>query len=832
MKQLYKTFLSLAILSAASWQCMDAKQLSFSKAMKNLPEKFSINNTRAQLKADHVATFEGLNVAYVINRPGDNGFVLVSADDLLPQVLGYADSGNFDSTNIPPALKQWIEEYGRQLSYATNHAGTLPTETSEARASISPLCKAKWGQSKPFNDECPKTNNVNDPTGCTATAVAQVLKTHNWPTKGKGINTYTYTANGISRQSQFNFSDTEFDWTNMLDSYSNSYPQTQAKAVATLMAGVGNACRMMYAKDASGAYLQDAAYGLVHLLRYDKGVSFVARDYYTTHEWDSMMYNELKEGRAIVYTGLNDSAAHAFVVDGYADGYYHLNWGWNGMSDGYFLLTALDPTSQGIGGSAAGYNFTQSAIIYVKPESENSEYNIILTHKGAFQTEKNDYASNSNVDFKHNGTYFEAYTLVNKEINLGVLMTPENGGETVFVEGPNFSAKTSYGNMGWLQYFESYSMPASVFPKSGTYFITPAFKSDGVVEGIRCSTGYSNTLKMTCSASGVTFEQVPVKRTLSVSDFKASTGVYQGKQCSFTATISNSGEEFHDFVHIGLFNSKGELKGTLDRVHANIPDGESCELTFSGVLKVNNVGTPAGEYDAYLYTEDRTKIGASPLKVTIEKVSTDKLSFTSSVIVKDANGNGTADSPYLIGNNFSFDLTINVKSGFFDDMVNYYGYFASDPNGGRYPTISNNLKTFLVGAGNSQTITYNINTAEVPLNELFYIWAYGMHSDWSASTAFIGNAIYLKRTSSGLESIATDDSCLAPNPATETTTLSSASAINDVAIYSMGGVRMTASIVLRETHKITFDVSQLPAGYYVVAAQMSDGPKTFKLIRR
>jgi len=52
---------------------MDAKQLSFSKAMKNLPEKFSINNTRAQLKADHVATFEGLNVAYVINRPGDNG---------------------------------------------------------------------------------------------------------------------------------------------------------------------------------------------------------------------------------------------------------------------------------------------------------------------------------------------------------------------------------------------------------------------------------------------------------------------------------------------------------------------------------------------------------------------------------------------------------------------------------------------------------------------------------------------------------------------------------------------------------------------------------------
>ena len=86
----------------------------------------------------------------------------------------------------------------------------------------------------------------------------------------------------------------------------------------------------------------------------------------------------------------------------------------------------------------------------------------------------------------------------------------------------------------------------------------------------------------------------------------------KGNNVLFTATISNSGEEFHDFVHIGLFNSKGELKGTLDRVHANIPDGESCELTFSGVLKVNNVETPAGEYDAYLYTEDRTKIGASP----------------------------------------------------------------------------------------------------------------------------------------------------------------------------------------------------------------------------
>ena len=63
------------------------------------------------------------------------------------------------------------------------------------------------------------------------------------------------------------------------------------------------------------------------------------REWFDLISWENMIYSDLKAGHPVYYDGVNGSntGAHAFVVDGYSsDGFFHLNWGWGGMSNGYF----------------------------------------------------------------------------------------------------------------------------------------------------------------------------------------------------------------------------------------------------------------------------------------------------------------------------------------------------------------------------------------------------------------------------------------------------------------------------------------------------------------
>ena len=83
------------------------------------------------------------------------------------------------------------------------------------------------------------------------------------------------------------------------------------------------------------------------------------------------LYHELAEGRAIIYAGQSTGGGHEFVCDGYqGEDYFHINWGWSGMCDSYFKLSALNPDEQGIGGSTSseGYRLGQNAVVGVQLE--------------------------------------------------------------------------------------------------------------------------------------------------------------------------------------------------------------------------------------------------------------------------------------------------------------------------------------------------------------------------------------------------------------------------------------------------------------------------------
>ena len=329
------------------------------------------------------------NILYVFNT-GTDGFVIAAADDRMPVKLGYSDSGSFDPDHIPPQLKDLLEEYAREATYYFSHESeSTPLSTTRAtRANIPALISTQWNQSDPYNLDCPLQGGARSVTGCVATAMAQVIKYHNYPATGSG--THEYICNGETLS--FDYGATVFDYANMLDRYDDSASEIQKKAVANLMYGCGVGVNMKYTSGESGAFDIDIPYALKTFFNYDAGVRLLKKIYYSTTEWEELVYNEIAEGRPVIYSGQAANGGHEFVCDGYTDGYFHINWGWGGYCDGNFLLSALNPDGQGIGGFAGGYNSDQGMVCGITPATGASAtpwYQIYVSDGLSIRAESN-----------------------------------------------------------------------------------------------------------------------------------------------------------------------------------------------------------------------------------------------------------------------------------------------------------------------------------------------------------------------------------------------------------------------------------------------------------
>ena len=186
----------------------------------------SLNNANVSLA--YTESNGSSNFYYVFNT-GKTGFVVASADDCTYPILGYSN-GTFDANNIPPALKYMLNEYKKEMAYVLEHNTDTPatislTANASERHAIAPLVTTKWNQSEPYNNLCPMYDNQNRcVTGCVATAMAQVMKYHNWPDQGEGSYSYTTKINGKDVNLSLDFSKTRFDWANMIDDYSMGQP--------------------------------------------------------------------------------------------------------------------------------------------------------------------------------------------------------------------------------------------------------------------------------------------------------------------------------------------------------------------------------------------------------------------------------------------------------------------------------------------------------------------------------------------------------------------------------------------------------------------------------
>ena len=328
---------------------------------------------------------------YVFNRTSEGGFIIIAGDDAVTPVLAYSYTGKFEVENMPSSLRDWMGYYRAQINWAKEQ-DIVPSRSITAlwdqlqRGTFSDdtegevlLSTALWNQDAPYNKLCPNIDNVIAPTGCVATALAITMKYNRWPDQGSGA-TCTYTTRTYQRTLSVTY-DKVYAWDDMPDVYlEGSYTATQANAVGRLMYHCGVLSQMNYTPQESGAYTPIAARGMVDYMKYDKSLAVLEREWYTNDEWDEILKNELNAGRLVIYGGSNaKQEGHQFVFDGYRADRYHVNWGWGGMANGYYLLSTLEPDQQGIGGNTGGgFSIGQNAIVGIKKAEIGSSYRDML----------------------------------------------------------------------------------------------------------------------------------------------------------------------------------------------------------------------------------------------------------------------------------------------------------------------------------------------------------------------------------------------------------------------------------------------------------------------
>ena len=357
MKRLLHIQFLLVLLLALGYSPLQAKRITQWQAQqqaysfwgKQMPQK-------AKAKSRTATTASPSDAYYVFNNDA-GGFVIIAGDDAVTPVLGYTSTGSFDAENLPDGLKDLLKSYERQIAALGNSYQANQTATRAAFTGEKLLNTAKWNQMAPFNKYTPN----NHVTGCVATAGAIVMKHHGYPDKGTGSHSYTW--NGKTLTANFEH---DYDWANMPAEYDGTNDAAFG-GVARLMSDLGVAVEMQYAKGGSGATMEDLVTALQKYFGYSKYARLLAIADLGAEVWNGRLRAEIDADRPILYSAVDSNVGgHSFVIDGYKDESFSVNWGWGGYCDGFYRIGALNPEA---GGKPLGdqYNLSQSAVFSLQP---------------------------------------------------------------------------------------------------------------------------------------------------------------------------------------------------------------------------------------------------------------------------------------------------------------------------------------------------------------------------------------------------------------------------------------------------------------------------------
>lgn len=411
MKRIYIWFLIfvLSILTANAQTVSESTAHSraeafFATQATNAPGRGNSAQS-ASLTLAYTSQGNGNTRFYVYNRGENDGFVIIGGDESVQEILAYSNQGHFDSTLSNPNLKWWVETTEQGINRALRANARYQSAGGDG-THVDPLLTTQWGQDDPYNALTPIASLGDStwhcPTGCVATAMAQVLNYHQYPSAG--IGTCYYWKIGLSSAPfEVDLSTMQFDWSNMKDNYKNGYTQAEKDAVATLMYACGASVQMEYGANESGA----SDIKIAQALRNNFGYTASNAEFSL-----ETIKSELLARNPLIYCG----GTHCMVIDGYdAQNLVHLNMGWDGQGDGYYALNNMN-----------GYASNGKVFVVQKPSENDPNYlnvtigDVVYNLFGGSHTAYVEYASNNMISsiivppfVEYNGQFYDVIRLDN-----------------------------------------------------------------------------------------------------------------------------------------------------------------------------------------------------------------------------------------------------------------------------------------------------------------------------------------------------------------------------------------------------------------------------------
>lgn len=508
---------------------------------------------------------------YIFNATAGKGFVIVAGDDRVPQVLGYSDEGTFDYNDMPEAMQEWLDGYAAQIA-ALDEGAAMATHITSSRP-ITPLVRATWSQRAPFNILLPfRPNGEHALVGCVATAMAQVMYYWQWPSRPTdAIPAY------VSETLEYEMPElqpVEFNWASMKNTYhTDDTVGITAHAAATLSLYCAQSVHMDFKEGSSSAYTREVPYTMMRFFGYSSQAKYIQRKYFTTEEWESMILDELKARRPVIYSGSKLSGGHAFICDGFdGNGMFHINWGWNSQSNGYFLLNVLNPDLQGAGSASGshGYIINQAIVVGLSPKTA-SNAGLEVFNRSIEIKECTNTRTSATEDF----TVTQESQLLNcmsDTIGFNFAWGLYQGDRLVKVMEPGVKEKLP----SWYYTRLTTTLSLGSGISSGTFRIIPLFSDLNTEDWRPCTGSDINYIEVVINDNKCTFtcHGVAITPDYVVGDINVTGNMHHKRPVDITVNLTNRGYTRNDIIYM-FVDDKVVSVG-----YADMPYAESGNVAF------------------------------------------------------------------------------------------------------------------------------------------------------------------------------------------------------------------------------------------------------------
>ena len=652
-------------------------------------------------KAPRLGSTAGDKAAYYVFN-GNDGYVIVAGDDSAPAILGYSERGSFDAQDLPEAMQDLLESYVEQIAAISQ--GARAAQRLASRNAIAPLVHATWSQNNPYNILFPYVpNGKHAVVGCVATAMAQVMYYWQWPQEPtQTIPAYTSSTLNIDMSA---LSPVTFNWNAMRDTYETSDTTSiEAQAAATLSLYCAQSVEMDFLESSSAAYTAEIPAALSTYFDYNPGAHVLNRCNYTSQEWADVLYSELVARRPVIYAGSKMTGGHAFICDGYdGNGMFHINWGWNGKSNGYFLLNVLNPEEQGTGSASGtfGYILSQRAVVGIKPRGEEGNVFELTSVDVSLDDYTGVRSFNSDPFTAIVSGRFYNYTSDVMAVRLGWGLYQ---GETMVSK--LYSAYNLNLHPSRNIYHKRKELEFGANMTSGTYRILPIYSEYGQDNWRPCAGADKNYIEVAIDGNSCTFtgHGTAGERDYTVNDITMTGNMHNGRPVDINVGLTNNGQSSNEILYM-LANGTYVAAGFV-----GLEQGETGDIPFKFMP------SSSGQYNlVWAWNED----GSNPIAsrdLTINAMPAASLSATARVLnITDAT------NKIIVGDKFSVEFTItNNGNTTYDEDISVKLLKHTQGNSGS--TVQAKSQHLVLAPGATTVMRFDMDN--VIDGWQFYAWSY------------------------------------------------------------------------------------------------------------